>query len=316
MRTRDWFIGAALPVAMALTGCGAGDGNVAANGVADNGAAAQETNQTGVTANATAAAPSEEAAIMAAAGFIRRDGEWRNPGCSDAYGELKEMADLNGDGRREAIVESDGDQCYGHNQRQLSFYTRDAGGGWRRMAEFQHRFMGYTTHRRQGIAWPDVEVFDAMLASGGEPLGCVPFYRWNGREYVEGGTSDQGRICTLAPGAPRAAGEAPPAAAGPVPPLNVAAGHYVAESAPCNSPTELIFYDGRRLGYMVGDMTGSEAVGPLGPVSRRNGFFVLSSHGMAIRVLGANRIQAEIQDTGPPMRLCPAGQIPARMRVR
>ena len=46
----------------------------------------------------------------------------------------------------------------------------------------------------------------------------------------------------------------------------------------------VIFYDGRRLGYMVGDVTGAAAVRPLGPVTRRNGFFILSDHDMAIRV--------------------------------
>ncbi|HTU12568.1 MAG TPA: hypothetical protein VMG08_16885 [Allosphingosinicella sp.] len=312
MRIRPWWIGAAL----ALAGCGGGGGNASANAAGNNAGAAEANAAAPAAANAAGPAPSEEAAIMAAAGFTRRGEEWRNPGCSDASGEVAEMRDLNGDGRREALVQTDGDQCYGHNQRQLLIFTQAGTGGWRQLAEFQHRFLGYEFRPRPGLAWPDVEVFDAMLASGDEPLGCVPFYRWNGRDYVDGGTSNNGRICTLAAGAPSAAGDAPAAATRPVPPLNVAAGYYVGEGTPCSAPIEAIFYDGRRLAYMVGETSGAETVRPIGPVRRRGAFFVFADHDMAIRVLGPNRIQAEIQDTGPPMRLCPAAQMPAAMRVR
>jgi hypothetical protein len=315
MKTRFLFVCAAFT--LALGGCGGTAANEAANAAGNEAAAVPEASNEAAAAGGNAAqpaaSPAEEQAVMTAAGFRRSGDEWRDPDCSNAYGDLAEMRDLNGDGRREAVIRADGDQCYGHNNHVVLIYTQE-GARWRQIADLQHRFIGYTFRPRQGLAWPDVEIFDGMLASGDEPLGCVPFYRHNGREYVHAGTSDNGRICELEAEAPRAPGEAP--ASGGLPPLGAAAGHYVAEGTPCGQAIEAIFYDGRRLGYLIEGVSGADAVRPLGRVTRRGPWFVIADQGIAIRVLSPTRIQAEIQDTTPPMRICPPGQLPASLRVR
>lgn len=112
-----------------------------------------------------------------------------------------------------------------------------------------------------------------------------------------------------------------------VPPLGIAAGYYVDVGESCSSPPTIFYYDGKRVGYMTAGSpasdgfpadpgNGPETVDAIGPVSPEPGGFFIEDWAMIVKVLGPNRIQLEIQDTGPPMRLCPESQIPANRRVR
>lgn len=113
----------------------------------------------------------------------------------------------------------------------------------------------------------------------------------------------------------QAAGQAP------VAPLGIVAGYYVDQTASCSDPGfEAIFYDGRRLGLMRGggrEEFEQNIVEPLGSVRKLGkGRFFLAGWSMEIAVLSPTRIQLTIQDTGAPMRWCPADQIPANFRAR
>lgn len=103
-------------------------------------------------------------------------------------------------------------------------------------------------------------------------------------------------------------------------PLGIVAGYYVEENSSCGEPGfEAYFYDGKRFGLMRGGKPGSEEknyLGALGKVVKQRGEYYLEDWSMAIKVLSPTRIQPTIQDTGPPMRWCPAEQIPQRYQVR
>jgi hypothetical protein len=151
--------------------------------------------------------PSREdsAAIMRAAGFTNPhgDNQWAygEDGCDSVWAEVEEVRDINGDGRSDAVVTANDDQCFGMNQRVVILLTR-AAGGWTVVTDFQQRFAVHAFYPRPGIAWPDIEIFDGMTGEqkpGGdiEASGCERFLRWNGREYVDGGTSQNGQVCEL-----------------------------------------------------------------------------------------------------------------------
>lgn len=147
----------------------------------------------------------ERSLIMRAAGFSNPGpaNRWRydDEDCDRVWAEIDEVADLNADGQLDAIVKSDDDQCLGMNQRLVVILTKNKE-GWTRITDFRRRFAVFSFHPRPGIAWPDIEIFDGMDGVSKpdgriEAGGCEPFLRWNGREYVGGGTSQNGRICEL-----------------------------------------------------------------------------------------------------------------------
>lgn len=150
-------------------------------------------------------AKGDRAAIMRAAGFTRPHGDnrWRyaEADCGSVWAEIEQITDINGDGGPDVIVQSDDDRCLGMNQRRVTLLTRTAA-GWEVVADFQRRFAVFSFHPRPGIAWPDIEIFDGMTGvpkpDGSIDAGrCEPFLRWDGRRYVDGGTSQDGRICEL-----------------------------------------------------------------------------------------------------------------------
>ncbi|WP_257550803.1 hypothetical protein [Sphingopyxis sp. DBS4] len=146
---------------------------------------------------------------------------------------------------------------------------------------------------------------------------------WKDLSYVSLGGSTAA-IRALVPQCASAAGAASGAqAAGqkPVAPLGIVSGYYVDETEPCSNPGfEALYYDGKRLGLMRGGgAPGSleeNFVGPLGKVEKTRGSFFLPEWEMEVKILSPTRIQLTIQDTGPPMRWCPAEQIGAKWRLR
>lgn len=126
---------------------------------------------------------SDRAAIMQTAGYTETMDGWRN--CDgDASGEITEVRDLNGDGRAEVIVTSDGIVCHGMTGQGFQLLT-PTGSGWRMLVDMTGIPIFYP---REGIAWPDIEI-------GGPGTSCFPFLRWNGHGYAPGGRSLEGRIC-------------------------------------------------------------------------------------------------------------------------
>lgn len=189
---------------MALSGAACGAESVADD---EGSAAAAEANAASVptaasalqVASTSALSAQERAAVMHAAGFVSPQPDshwtWRDPEdaeniCEGVWAEIEEVRDLNGDGRPEAVVKADGDQCWGMNQHFVSVLHR-TNEGWRSLIGFQARFANYGFHSRRGVAWPDIEI------ANGDETGCVGFQRWNGQTYIDGGTSDEGGICTL-----------------------------------------------------------------------------------------------------------------------
>lgn len=176
------------------TPAGGGDG---ATGQAKAAAVAPEK-----TSETTPAATDRDGALRAA-GYQQRGGAWMASCESDIkpvpkdswYGlESAEFRDLNGDGAEEAIISGGSSYCFGNTGLSFKLLTR-SGSRWTVMTDT----MGIPAfYPRKGIAWPDIEI-------GGPGSDCFPFLRWDGREYVHGGRSLEGRICELAPAfAPKA----------------------------------------------------------------------------------------------------------------
>ena len=232
----------------------------------------QPSNASGTAANAAQDRPdvpqNEGVAIMAAAGFDRPQGDnqWRysEDSCESVHAEIELYRDLNGDGRPDALVKSDGDQCFGMNQRRITLLTQQ-GSSWRVISDFQETFGHYELHPRAGLEWPDIEMANGM----DENSGCIEFLRWNGREYILGGTSDKGQICTLtdegrAAGGPN--GATPSAAAGlAFPPIEK--GYYAigqtCAQAIADGGDMISYFNERTLAAIDGALTidGFEALG-------------------------------------------------------
>ena len=142
------------------------------------------------------AAVDREGALRAA-GYERRGGAWMascetdvKPAPKDSwYGvESADMRDLNGDGIVEAVISGGSGYCFGNTGLAFTLLAR-SGSGWKVIADN----IGIPAfYPRKGIAWPDIEI-------GGPGSDCFPFLRWDGREYVYGGRSLEGRICELDP---------------------------------------------------------------------------------------------------------------------
>ena len=128
---------------------------------------------------AGAAEPSEEerVAIFEAAGFKKKGEGYvhcdQDVTMSFAPGRI-EMADVNGDGSKDAWVKETSVFCYGNTAEFFVLVTRQAGGGWVNVLEAE----GIPTAlEARSKGWPDIEV-------GGPGLGEFPVYGFEGKKYV------------------------------------------------------------------------------------------------------------------------------------
>jgi hypothetical protein len=101
----------------------------------------------------------------------------------------------------------------------------------------------------------------------------------------------------------------------PVGPLEIPAGHYVAEPDRCEAASTVFFYDGKRVGELVPGYPREGWTRPIGRVRViGRGKWMLRDHEMEVQKLGPARIQRTAQDTGMPERWCPANRISASVR--
>ena len=191
---------------LSITACGSESSAASADATAGgSGTSRAQDVPPGAAAGAGASFRGDSAAIMRAAGFTNPhgDNQWAygEDGCDSVWAEVEEVRDINGDGRPDAVVKADDDQCFGMNQRVVILLTRETN-VWVPVTDFQQRFAVHAFYPHPGIDWPDIEIFDGMTGeqkSDGsiEASGCERFLRWNGREYIDGGTSQNGQVCEL-----------------------------------------------------------------------------------------------------------------------
>jgi len=140
-----------------------------------------------------ALSPAEEAAAFRAAGFERSGGQWKacgDPGTlSYSPGAIESVADLNGDGRPEAIVTEGGTYCFGMTGQGYTLVSKQADGSWRQVTGGTGIVKVLATKGAGG--WPDLEI--------GGPGFCFPVERWNGREYALHRHQYQGKACRPVP---------------------------------------------------------------------------------------------------------------------
>jgi hypothetical protein len=140
-------------------------------------------------AQSTALAPADEAAAFTAAGFKRTDGAWRaceDPGTSSYQaGVIEQVADLNGDGRPEAIIAEHSGFCYGMQGSGYMLVSQQADGGWRLVTSGSGMLTPLKTRGAGG--WQDLEI--------GGPGFCFAVERWNGTEYQLHRWEYEGKAC-------------------------------------------------------------------------------------------------------------------------
>ncbi len=136
----------------------------------------------------------DQTAAFRAAGFQRVGQQWQacgDPGTlSYSPGAIESVADLNGDGRPEAIVTEGGTYCFGNTGQGYTLVSKQADGSWKRMAAGTG-MVGVLTKTKAapgGVGgWPDLEI--------GGPGFCFPVLRWNGREYALHRHQYEGKVC-------------------------------------------------------------------------------------------------------------------------
>lgn len=133
----------------------------------------------------------EQAAMFAAAGFVRRDNEWRTRDCegmegaSYTPGNIDAYGDANGDGWPDAVISEGSAICYGMAGQRFWVLAKDATGKWRVMAA--EIGMPDFLDAKGVDGWPDLLV--------GGPGFCFPVLRWNGRAYAQHRYEYEGRRC-------------------------------------------------------------------------------------------------------------------------
>lgn len=196
----------------------------------------------------------DRAAILRVSGHELSGDVWRqtDPDC-DAYGEITELRDINGDGRPEVFIESDG-PCYGRLGPNYFVVARQ-GSEWVFLANVGRDPLFTPV---SGKPWPDVELTETSMGN----TGCSVRLSWTGSAYEEAGSSRDGVVCA-----------APARQSGPVafPPLPK--GYYAVGAVTCaqalagasadNPPDRLVLFNERTFASFDGgpQIEGFEALG-------------------------------------------------------
>jgi hypothetical protein len=132
----------------------------------------------------------EQAAIFTAAGFKKTRGAWRTecdqPG-QGSYepGAIEIYRDLNGDGRREAVVTEGSGFCYGNTGTGFWLLSKQPSGRWASLYDSQGIAEFLPT--RGANKMPDMSI--------GGPGFCFLVVRWNGKAYVQNRFQYEGKPC-------------------------------------------------------------------------------------------------------------------------
>lgn len=276
--------------ALLLTGCNdAPDARAKATDAAPAAASSQQS------ASLVGLNAADRATIMRTAGYTETTDGWRN--CDgDASGEITEVRDLNGDGRAEVIVTSDGIVCHGMTGQGFQLLT-PTGSGWRMLVDMTGIPILYP---REGIAWPDIEI-------GGPGTSCFPFLRWNGQKYAPGGRSLEGRICedNSVPGEKAA----PLAATGGFPPIPK--GFYAVDLTCAQAADDMVggyVYFTERVWQEADGGSDIVAIDSAGANTWRVRF---SDGDLTLRMTGP----ASFTEYGRSFRHCPTSSVPAEWRA-
>jgi hypothetical protein len=119
----------------------------------------------------------EQTAVFTAAGFALEEGTWR--GCGDpgtlSYtpGSIDTIADLNADGRPEAVISEGSTFCYGNTGTGFHLLSKQGDDSWKLMDSGQGIPLFLDT--KGSDDWPDLMV--------GGPGFCFAVLRWNGEHY-------------------------------------------------------------------------------------------------------------------------------------
>ena len=134
-------------------------------------------------------AATDQAKAFRAAGFTRKQGTWQacgDPGTAGySPGQIETLADINGDGRPDAVITESSSYCFGADGTGFVVVSKQADGSWRRITDQSGvpRFLP----RRTAQTWPDLEV--------GGPGFCFPILRWNGQAYAANRFAYEGKPC-------------------------------------------------------------------------------------------------------------------------
>jgi hypothetical protein len=133
--------------------------------------------------------PQEQAVAFRAAGFKQVRGTWQacgDPGTASYMpGQIDSVADLNGDGRPEAMISEGSTYCYGSTETGYAIVSKQADGSWKLVTAGP----GIATPlaARGAGGWPDLEI--------GGPGFCFPVLRYDGREYAFNRDEYEGKPC-------------------------------------------------------------------------------------------------------------------------
>jgi hypothetical protein len=127
---------------------------------------------------------SEVASIFKAAGFAKTKHVWEG-NCD--IGEIIIYKDLNGDGRKDAVIQDSSSMCYGNTGVGYYIVSQQKDGKWKQL--FSNSGISTFLKTKGKDGWPDIE--------NGGPGFCFAIYRWNGQEYVVNRYEYQGKACQL-----------------------------------------------------------------------------------------------------------------------
>ena len=129
--------------------------------------------------------PAKEASqIFKAVGFSKTKNGWE--GNCDT-GEITTYKDLNGDGRKDAVISDYSTMCYGNTGVGYHIVAQQKHGQWKMIVKEAGIPEFLKTKGKDG--WPDIE--------NGGPGFCFEVLRWNGQEYKVHRYEYNGKTCSI-----------------------------------------------------------------------------------------------------------------------
>lgn len=123
-------------------------------------------------------------AIFKAAGFTKSKKGWE--GNCDS-GNIVIYKDLNGDGRKDAVIQDNSSMCYGRTGIGYYIVSQQKNGKWKQL--FSNPGIPEFLKTKGKDGWPDIE--------NDGPGFCFAVYRWDGQAYKIHRYEYQGKACEL-----------------------------------------------------------------------------------------------------------------------